>query len=86
MLGCVVLGGFLGVMLRLQMMTVRHVGVMAGLLVIARFVLFRGSAMVLRRMLVMFRGLTVMFGAFLRHGNPLFVESETQVRFDCYRG
>jgi hypothetical protein len=66
-----VLGCLFGVVLRLEVMTVRHVSVMAGLLVVARFVVFCGRTMVLGRVFVMLGRLAMVVGAFLRHGAPL---------------
>jgi hypothetical protein len=66
----VVLGGFFGVVRGLEMMAVRHVGVMAGFFVIAGFVVVGGRAMVLGGVLVMIGRLAMMIGAFFRHGNP----------------
>jgi hypothetical protein len=59
----VMLGGFPGVMFRVQMMAVGDVRVMAGLLVIPGFVMVRRVAVMLRRVLVMFRCLAMMFSA-----------------------
>jgi hypothetical protein len=57
------LGGFLRVMFRLGMMTMRSVRVMPGLFVIARFMLLSRFLMVRGGMLVMFRRLLVVLGA-----------------------
>jgi hypothetical protein len=64
----VVLGGFFCVVLRFQMMPMRHMSVMTGLLVFARFLVIRGSPMVLRGMLQVLCCLAMMFSAFFRHG------------------
>ena len=55
---------FFRVMLGLNMVAVRHMSVMTGLLMIARFVVLRGRAMMLRRMLMMFCCPTVVFRNF----------------------
>lgn len=56
----VMLRGLVAVMGRMQFMRMRHVGVMARLLVIARFVVLGGFTMVVRGSLVMLgRGLVV---------------------------
>ena len=47
------LRGLVAVMGRMQFMRMRHVGVMAGFLVIAMFVMFGGLAVVMRSGLVM---------------------------------
>jgi hypothetical protein len=75
----VVLGGFFGVVFRLHVMTVREMGVVAGLFVVARFVMLGRGQMLLRRMLMMFRRLTMMFSALFRHGFSRF-RSEMQNR------
>jgi hypothetical protein len=53
----VVLAGFFGVMHRVHMMAVRHMGVVPRLFVIAGFVMLSSREMV-------FRGVTVMLGGF----------------------
>lgn len=59
------LGGFLGVVYRTQMVPVCHMGMVPRLLVVARFVVLRGGPVVMRGMLVMLRCLAVMFSAFV---------------------
>jgi hypothetical protein len=66
----VAFGGFLGVMLSLQMTAVRHMRVMTSLLVVARLVVFSCHKVVLRSVLMVLGSLTMMFDSFLRHGNP----------------
>jgi hypothetical protein len=61
-------GGFFGVVLRVQMMTLRHVGVMPALLVIAGFVSLGRFLVMPRRVFVVFSGPLVMLSAFVcRH-------------------
>jgi hypothetical protein len=67
----VVLGRFPRVMFGLQVMAMGQMSVMAGLLVIACFVVLGSRPVVLGGMFVMFRGLTVMFSALFRHGTLL---------------
>ncbi len=68
-LGRVVLGGFLGVMGGVEVMSVRHMGVMAGLVMVARFVVLgRGFVMLGSKLMVMCC-LDVMIGALFRHRN-----------------
>jgi hypothetical protein len=62
------LGGFFGVMLGLNVMATRQVGVMAGLFVFARFVVLGGVLVVLGSMFVVLRCVAMMFGNFFRHG------------------
>jgi hypothetical protein len=72
----VVLGRFGGVLSCVQCMAVRQEGVMGGLLVIARFVVFGGFAMVLGRVFVVFGCVFVVLGAFVRHGRSSSLERE----------
>jgi hypothetical protein len=72
----VVFRGFFGVMLGLHMMPMRQVGVMAGPLVFARFVMLGSVGVVLGGLLVMMRGLAVMVCGFFRHGVLSFVENQ----------
>jgi hypothetical protein len=53
--------GFLVMVGRMQVMPMRHLGMVRGLFVIAGLVVLGGFAMMLGCMLVMFRGLLVMF-------------------------
>jgi hypothetical protein len=52
------------------MMAVRHVSVMAGLLMFARLVVLGGKQVMLRSELMVFRSLAVMFSSFFRYGDP----------------
>jgi len=63
-LGGVVLSGLFGVVFSLYVMAVRQMGVMTSFLVVARFVVLRGNAMISRSVLVVFRRLAMMFCAF----------------------
>jgi len=49
------------------MMAVRDVRVMAGPLMVTCLMVLRGCAVVPRSLFVMFRGLAVVFSAFVRH-------------------
>jgi hypothetical protein len=53
--------GFLVMLSDMQVMPVRHLGMVCGLFVIAGLVVLGGFAMVLGRMLVMLRGVLVVF-------------------------
>jgi hypothetical protein len=64
----VVLSGFSGVVLGLNMMAMRQMGMVSGLLVIALFVVLSRVFVVLRGVFVMLRGVAMMIGVFLRHG------------------
>jgi hypothetical protein len=55
------LRGFLVMVGSMQVMAMRHLGMVRGLFVISGLVVLGGFAMVLRRMLVMLRGLLVVF-------------------------
>jgi hypothetical protein len=55
------LGGLGSVVLGVQLVTVRRVGVVGGLLVLASSVMLRGFAVVVRGLLVVLGGLLVMF-------------------------
>jgi hypothetical protein len=55
--------------------------VVAGLLVFARFVVFRGRPVVFGGVFVMLRCLAMMFGALLRHGSPLLGVLSAQLLF-----
>ena len=67
------LGSLLGVVLRLEMMTVSYVSVMASLFVIAGFVVLGCFAMVLCGMFVLLCREAMMFSAFFGHMQPLLV-------------
>lgn len=64
------LAGFFRVMYGMHMVAVSDVGVMAGGLVIAGFVVVGRKAVVLSGVFVMLRCFAVMFRGFLRHGGP----------------
>ena len=53
--------GFIVMVGGMQVMAMRHLGMVRGLFVISRLVVLGGFAMVLGRMLVMLRGLLVVF-------------------------
>ncbi|HVH79041.1 MAG TPA: hypothetical protein VM782_06610 [Stellaceae bacterium] len=55
------LAGFLGVLRRMQMVAVRDMGMVAGLVVRASAMVFRGVAVMLRGGLVVLGGFLVMF-------------------------
>ena len=61
------LRGFFSVMLGMQMMPVRRMGVVRGLFMAATAVMFGRLAVVTGSVLVMFGGFVVMFSAFLAH-------------------
>ena len=69
--------GFFRMVFRLYMMAVRQMCVVAGLFMFTRFVVLRGSYVVGRSLLMMFRCLTMMIGAFFRHGILTFGNSGT---------
>lgn len=62
---CVMFCGFLRVVFSLYMVAMRHMGVVSGPFVFPRFVMFRRNPVVLRGLLVVFRGLAMMLGALL---------------------
>jgi hypothetical protein len=66
----VVFGGFLSVVLSLQVIAVRDVRVMASLLVLARLVVLSRNTMVLRSVLMVFCCFMMVFDTFVRHRNP----------------
>ena len=68
----VVLSGFLGVVLRLDVMAMGEVSVMPGLLVVALIMMIGGVQMVLRGVLVMLRCFAMVISGFFRHGILLF--------------
>ena len=70
MCGRVVFFRFLGVLCGERVVRVRDVCVVAGLFVVARIVVLRRFAMVLRRLIVVFGGLAVMVRARMRHLDP----------------
>jgi hypothetical protein len=58
-LGGMVLTGFLSVMLGMNVVTVRHVGMMTGLLMVTRFVMLGGRPVVLGGVIVVLSGFVV---------------------------
>jgi hypothetical protein len=64
------LAGFFRVMYGMHMVAVSDVGVMAGGVVIAGFVVVSRKAVVLSGVFVVLRCFAVMFRGFLRHGGP----------------
>ena len=66
-----VLGGFLGVVSSMDVVTVCQVRVVGGQFMIAVFVMFCGFAVMTCSVLVMFRCLLVMVRCFMRHGEFL---------------
>jgi len=85
--GCVfggmVFGSFSRVVFSLYMVAMRQMSVMAGLLVFACLVVLCGNQMVFRSLLVVFRGLAMMFGAFVRHGVLFPGDSEVWKHFEA---
>ncbi len=75
-----VLGGFLGVKLRLNVVAMRHVCMVAGLVVVADFVVLGGGAVVSCRVFVVVGGLAMVFGALVRHAVPRFPEETNRDR------
>jgi hypothetical protein len=61
----VMLAGFFGVMLGMDLVAVRHVRVMTSQMVLAAFVLLGSRPVMLRGMFVMFSGFAVMFRSLL---------------------
>jgi hypothetical protein len=68
--GSVMLACLFGMMGGVSLMALRHVRVVAGCLVCAGFVVFRGRMMMLSGMLVVLSGFAVMFRSLFRHGLP----------------
>ncbi len=62
------LAGFLRVVLGLNLVAMRHVGVMTGLVVVARFVMLGCRLVVQGGVFVVFSGFEVMLRGFFRHG------------------
>jgi hypothetical protein len=67
----VVLASLLGVVRGMDMVAMSYVGVVPGLLVVPRLVMFCSRPMMLRRVFMVFSCLTVMFRTLLRHGSDL---------------
>ena len=65
---------FFGMVLGLNMVAMRQMGMVGGLLVIALFVVLSGVFMVLRSVLMVLRGVAMMIGVFLRHGKSSLME------------
>lgn len=63
----VVLPGFAGMISRVQRMSVRDMGVMPGLLMIARLMVFGGFAVMFGRLFVMLGGLMMMLCSLVSH-------------------
>jgi len=78
----VVLGGFAGMVRGVKSVTMRDVGVVRGFLMVAVLVVLGSLAVVSRCVLVMFGGLSVVFGSFVvLHRNILFLgENWTPLR------
>ena len=64
------LAGLLAVMRGMDMMSLRYVSVVSGLVVIARLVMFRRRSVVRSGMFVVFGSFAVMFRGLFRHGLP----------------
>jgi hypothetical protein len=62
------LAGFFRVMLGVDLMAMRYVGMVAGLFMISGGVVLGGVAMVFRGVLVMLGGFVVVLFTFFRHG------------------
>jgi len=58
-------GSFVGVMLRVGVMPMRKVGVVGGLLMLARFVVRSGLLVMMRSLLVVMSGMFMMLSCFL---------------------
>jgi hypothetical protein len=61
------LGGLCGVVLRVLMVAVRHVGMMRGFLVVAVFMMLGGFAVVMGRIVMVLGSLVMMMRSFFRH-------------------
>jgi hypothetical protein len=70
-------GGFLRVMLGMKVVSMRSVGVMRSLLVVAGLMMLGGFFVVTRRMLMMLSGLMVVTCGFLGHSSLLFPKKLT---------
>jgi hypothetical protein len=64
------LAGLLAVMRGVDMMSLRYVSVVSGLVVVPRLVMFRRRSVVRSGMFVVFGGFAVMFRGLFRHGLP----------------
>jgi hypothetical protein len=67
----VVLACFPGMMRGVGGMTVRYMSMVAGLLMVARFMMIGGGVVMLGGKLVVFGGFAMMIDSLLRHGEPL---------------
>ena len=76
----VVLAGFFGVMRRVNVVTVRHMSVVTGFVVVACRMKLGGGTVVLGSLFVMFGGFVVMIGSGLGHGET----SEQRIHGGCY--
>jgi hypothetical protein len=72
--GGVLLRGFSGVVLGLNMVAMRQMGMVGGLFVIAIFVVLSGVQVMFRGVFMVLRGVAVMIGVFLRHGRSSSME------------
>jgi hypothetical protein len=63
-----VLRGFRSMMVSVQPVAMRHLGMMRSLLVVPRLMMLGGGAMVLGRVFVMLRGFLVMIDVVFGHG------------------
>jgi hypothetical protein len=70
----VVLARLFCVVLGLQVMALRHMGVMRGFVVFSGFVMFRGGAMMSGCLLVVICCLMMVFSALFRHGRPFYLD------------
>jgi len=68
------LGGFLGMMRRVHVVTVRQMGMMGCRLVIAGLMMLGSFPVMVGRMLMVLGGLSVMMRSFLRHSDFLSLE------------
>jgi hypothetical protein len=66
----VMLAGFLGVMLGVDVMPLRHMRVMTGQMMVATFVMIGRCFVMLGGMFVMLGSFAVMFRGLFRHGLP----------------
>lgn len=86
MLFSVVLAGFLGVLGCVNVMAVRHVGVMGGLVVVVRFVVLGGLAMMSGGLVMMLSGFAVVIGGFFGHIDTLLREGTSGVLREDHDG
>jgi hypothetical protein len=74
MRGGVVFCRFFSMVLGLNMMAMRQVGMVGGLLVIALLMVLGGVFMMFRSVFMMLRGVAMMIDVFLRHGKSSLME------------